>query len=66
MAAAAVDSILGHVCWGPPALLERVQGSSNVEERREQNDIVAGRCNFGHDIAQEFYEQGYDVTVVQR
>ncbi|KAH7398588.1 hypothetical protein BKA66DRAFT_453427 [Pyrenochaeta sp. MPI-SDFR-AT-0127] len=28
--------------------------------------IVVGCCNSGHDIAQDFYEQGYDVTMVQR
>ncbi|CAF9925944.1 MAG: hypothetical protein ALECFALPRED_003257 [Alectoria fallacina] len=28
--------------------------------------IVVGCCNSGHDIAQDFYEHGYDVTVVQR
>ncbi|GKT82387.1 flavin-binding monooxygenase-like protein [Colletotrichum tofieldiae] len=28
--------------------------------------IVVGSCNSGHDIAQDFYENGYDVTMVQR
>jgi cation diffusion facilitator CzcD-associated flavoprotein CzcO len=28
--------------------------------------IVVGCCNSGHDIAQDFYEQGADVTMVQR
>ena len=28
--------------------------------------IVVGCCNSGHDIAQDFYEHGYDVTLVQR
>lgn len=28
--------------------------------------IVVGSCNSGHDIAQDFYSQGYDVTMVQR
>ena len=28
--------------------------------------IVVGCCNSGHDIAQDYYEQGYDVTIVQR
>ena len=28
--------------------------------------IVVGSCNSGHDIAQDFYEHGYDVTIVQR
>jgi len=28
--------------------------------------IVVGCCNSGHDIAQDFQEKGYDVTIVQR
>lgn len=28
--------------------------------------IVVGCCNSGHDIAHDFYEQGADITVVQR
>ena len=28
--------------------------------------VVVGCCNSGHDIAQDFYEHGYDVTLVQR
>ena len=28
--------------------------------------IVVGCCNSGHDIAQDFYENGYDTTIVQR
>ncbi|KAI1262746.1 flavin-binding monooxygenase-like protein [Xylariaceae sp. FL1019] len=28
--------------------------------------IVVGSCNSGHDIAQDFYENGYDVTMIQR
>lgn len=28
--------------------------------------IIVGCCNSGHDIAQDFYEKGYDVTIVQR
>ena len=28
--------------------------------------IVVGCCNSGHDIAQDFYEKEYDVTLVQR
>jgi len=25
--------------------------------------IVVGSCNSGHDIAQDFYEKGYDITM---
>lgn len=28
--------------------------------------VVVGSCNSGHDIAQDFYEKGYNVTMVQR
>ncbi|KAI1609683.1 dimethylaniline monooxygenase (N-oxide forming) [Exophiala viscosa] len=28
--------------------------------------IIVGSCNSAHDIAQDFYEKGYDVTMVQR
>ena len=28
--------------------------------------VVVGCCNSGHDIAQDYYEKGYDVTMVQR
>ncbi|KAG6040277.1 hypothetical protein E4U41_001064 [Claviceps citrina] len=28
--------------------------------------VVVGSCNSGHDIAQDFAEKGYDVTIVQR
>ncbi|RMZ76991.1 hypothetical protein DV738_g4629, partial [Chaetothyriales sp. CBS 135597] len=28
--------------------------------------VVVGCCNSGHDISQTFYENGYDVTMVQR
>ncbi|KAJ4252809.1 hypothetical protein NW762_010715 [Fusarium torreyae] len=28
--------------------------------------IVVGSCNSGHDIAQDFLEKGYDITMVQR
>lgn len=28
--------------------------------------VVVGSCNSGHDIAQDLYENGYEVTIVQR
>jgi putative flavoprotein involved in K+ transport len=31
-----------------------------------KNAIVVGCCNSGHDIAQNFYEEGANVTIVQR
>jgi putative flavoprotein involved in K+ transport len=38
-------------------------GGSEFAGRRA---VVVGSCNSGHDIAQDFYEQGADVTMVQR
>ncbi|MGH3428546.1 MAG: NAD(P)-binding domain-containing protein, partial [Mycobacteriales bacterium] len=35
-------------------------------EFARQRAVVVGSCNSGHDIAQDFYEQGADVTMVQR
>ena len=28
--------------------------------------IVVGSCNSGHDIARDYYDHGYDVTMIQR
>ncbi len=39
------------------------KGAQKGEGKRA---IVVGCCNSGHDIAQDFYEHGYDVTMVQR
>ncbi|TDZ21770.1 putative indole-3-pyruvate monooxygenase YUCCA1 [Colletotrichum orbiculare MAFF 240422] len=33
---------------------------------RGKKAVVMGSCNSGHDIAQDFYERGYSVTMVQR
>lgn len=35
-------------------------------DSRGKKAIVVGCCNSGHDIAQDFFEKGYDVTIVQR
>ena len=42
------------------------KGARIVEDGEKKNAIVVGCCNSGHDIAQDFYEHGYDVTIVQR
>ncbi|OAR02936.1 hypothetical protein LLEC1_04936 [Akanthomyces lecanii] len=36
------------------------------DEGKGKKAIVVGCCNSGHDISQDFYEGGYDVTIVQR
>ncbi|KAJ5579742.1 uncharacterized protein N7459_005727 [Penicillium hispanicum] len=33
---------------------------------RGKKAVVVGSCNSGHDIAQDYYEKGYEVTMVQR
>lgn len=35
-------------------------------ESKGKKAIVIGSCNSGHDIAQDYFEKGYDVTMVQR
>ncbi|KAL4960112.1 flavin-containing monooxygenase, partial [Aspergillus stella-maris] len=37
-----------------------------LHEHKGKKAVVVGSCNSGHDIAQDFYEKGYDVTMVQR
>ncbi|KAK1255675.1 hypothetical protein MKX07_007934, partial [Trichoderma sp. CBMAI-0711] len=36
------------------------------EESRGKKAVIVGSCNSAHDIAQDFVEKGYDVTMVQR
>ncbi|KAK2012498.1 FAD/NAD(P)-binding domain-containing protein [Colletotrichum eremochloae] len=40
--------------------------ASSKGQQKKKKAIVVGSCNSGHDIAQDFYENGYDVTMVQR
>jgi thioredoxin reductase len=35
-------------------------------ESKGKKAVVVGSCNSGHDIAQDYFEKGYDVTIVQR
>lgn len=48
----------------------RICHSSEFSGAREGSQgkkaVVVGCCNSGHDIAQDFVEKGYDVTIVQR
>ncbi|KAM5342171.1 hypothetical protein ACJ41O_015202 [Fusarium nematophilum] len=49
---------------------DRLCHSSDFSGARENSKgkkaIVVGSCNSGHDIAQDFLEKGYDITIVQR
>ncbi|KAL8993553.1 MAG: hypothetical protein Q9169_006261 [Polycauliona sp. 2 TL-2023] len=42
------------------------KGAQRISEGQIKRAIVVGCCNSGHDIAQDFYEHGYEVTIVQR
>jgi putative flavoprotein involved in K+ transport len=55
---AGVDDFAGTVCHSSAH-----PGGAEFAGRKA---IVVGCCNSGHDIAQDFYEQGADVTMVQR
>ncbi|MBA2415676.1 MAG: NAD(P)/FAD-dependent oxidoreductase [Geodermatophilaceae bacterium] len=41
-------------------------GHAGGQDYAGKNAIVVGCCNSGHDIAHDFYEQGANVTMVQR
>ncbi|KAF2199301.1 FAD/NAD(P)-binding domain-containing protein [Delitschia confertaspora ATCC 74209] len=51
---------LCHSSEFPGATPQPTDGSS------KKKAIVVGSCNSGHDISQDFYEKGYDITMVQR
>ena len=53
-----VEDFAGKVCHS--------SAHSGGREFAGRKAIVVGCCNSGHDIAQDFYEQGADVTMVQR
>ncbi|KAK5072723.1 hypothetical protein LTR64_004804 [Lithohypha guttulata] len=36
------------------------------QNAKSKKAIVVGSCNSGHDLCQTFYENGYDITMVQR
>lgn len=41
-------------------------GASASRQGARKRAVVVGSCNSGHDIAQDYFEKGYDVTMVQR
>ena len=49
---------------------DRVVHSSQFDgpdpKSKGKKAVVVGCCNSGHDIARDYYEHGYDVTMVQR
>ncbi|KAK3937797.1 hypothetical protein QBC46DRAFT_177280 [Diplogelasinospora grovesii] len=46
-----------------PGAKEQAQKEGGSKKKRA---IVVGACNSSHDICQDYYEKGYDVTMVQR
>lgn len=54
-----MDSFRGLLCHSS-------EFSGAIPNSKGRRAIVVGSCNSGHDIAQEYYENGYDVTMVQR
>lgn len=36
------------------------------DDAKSKKAVVVGCCNSGHDIARDYYDHGYDVTMVQR
>lgn len=42
------------------------KGARTLKYGETRRAVVVGCCNSGHDIAQDFYEHGYDTTIVQR
>ncbi|PHH78378.1 hypothetical protein CDD82_3071 [Ophiocordyceps australis] len=41
-------------------------GAQKLDQKGSKKAVVIGCCNSGHDIAQDFFENGYDVTIIQR
>ena len=41
-------------------------GSKSSAQNLKRQAVVIGCCNSGHDIAQDYYENGHSVTIVQR
>jgi len=44
----------------------KFKGAKKLAPGEKRHAIVVGCCNSGHDISQDFYERGYDITIVQR
>lgn len=57
-----MSSFTGNLCHS-----SKFQGAQSPPEGSgKKHAVVIGSCNSGHDIAQDFYEHGYEVTMVQR
>ncbi|KAL8967888.1 MAG: hypothetical protein Q9197_005177 [Variospora fuerteventurae] len=47
-------------------LVHSAQFTGPETNTKGKKAVIVGCCNSGHDIAQDYYEHGYDVTMVQR
>ena len=47
-------------------LVHSSQFTGPEKNAKGKRAVVVGCCNSGHDIARDYYEHGYDVTMVQR
>lgn len=47
-------------------LVHSSQFKGPQENGKGKRAVIIGSCNSAHDIAQDYYEHGYDVTMVQR
>ncbi|OAA58503.1 flavin-binding monooxygenase-like protein [Niveomyces insectorum RCEF 264] len=61
-----LDRFKGRLCHSSefPGADPQPENSRNAPTKKRA--VVVGSCNSGHDIAQDLYENGYDVTMVQR
>ncbi|KAH6884803.1 hypothetical protein B0T10DRAFT_96527 [Thelonectria olida] len=55
-----VDGFKGHI------ICHSSEFPGAREGQKGKKAVVIGCCNSAHDIAQDFYEKGYDITMVQR
>ncbi|KAL3490244.1 hypothetical protein BJX62DRAFT_142441 [Aspergillus germanicus] len=56
-----VETFQGRVCHSSD-----FHGAEPNGDGKQKKAVVVGSCNSAHDIAQDYYEKGYDVTMVQR
>ena len=47
-------------------LVHSSQFTGPRSDAKGKKAVVVGCCNSGHDIAQDYHEHGYDITMVQR
>ena len=47
-------------------LIHSSQFTKPEDNAKRKKVVIIGCCNSGHDIARDYYDHGYDVTMVQR